>query len=256
MLYPMKDKTAVSTALCLLQVCTLIGFPKILQSDNGKEFINELIRILVEEGGFEHRTITAYNARANGAAERAVQTVKRGVIKMTEGRRQDWDIYVPAVQYALNLKVTARHGSTPFSLMFARHPNGFRDYSSTLDLTSFFEGERYRNHLQKLTKVLFPAISEKVKAYNKARIEQISKIRSFPEGSFVMAMNKTRNNKFEAAYKGPFKVLRRNKGGAYVLQDTDGNAMHRNFTPSELKLISHEPDETNKSFEVEKILDH
>ena len=71
-----------------------------------------------------------------------------------------------------------------------------------------------------------------------------------------MAVNHTRGNKFEPAYEGPYKVLHRNKGGAYMLQDTDGNTMNRNFTPSELKLISHKPDENNPSFVVEKILDH
>ena len=71
-----------------------------------------------------------------------------------------------------------------------------------------------------------------------------------------MAVNHTKGNKFEPTYEGPFKVIRRNKGGAYILQDTDGKTMHRNFTPSELKMISHEPDTTDPSYEVEKILDH
>jgi len=252
----MQDKTAVSTAMSLLKMCTILGFPKILQSDNGKEFVNQVINALTENSGIEHRLITAYHPQANGVAERYVQTAKRAIVKMTMGRNEDWDLYVPAIQYAINLKVTARHGSTPFSLMFARTPNGFSDFTATTDLTHNFDGEGYHKRLQQFTDTLYPAINERVAAYNKARIEQTNKERSFPIGAYVMAYNKLRRNKFEAAYKGPYKVLRRNTGGAYVLQDTDGNAMHRNFTPSELKLISHEPENESPSYEIDRIIEH
>ena len=38
---------------------------------------------------------------------------------MTEGRSAHWDIYTPTVQYFIHNKVSARTGSTLFSLMFA-----------------------------------------------------------------------------------------------------------------------------------------
>ena len=135
----------------------------ILQSDNGREFVNEVITALTDNSGMEHRLITEYHPEGNGVAERHVQTVKRGVIKMTEGRSADWDIYAPAVQYFINNKVSARTGSTPFSLMFARQPNGFRDFRGTTDLTAHFEGGAYRERLQKLTDAIYPVLNEKMK---------------------------------------------------------------------------------------------
>jgi hypothetical protein len=75
--------------------------------------------------------ITAYHARANGAAERMVQTSSQAVYKVLEGRTIDWDLHIPAVQLFINMKITRRHGSTPYSLMFARQPNQFEDYSNT-----------------------------------------------------------------------------------------------------------------------------
>lgn len=256
LLKPITDKTAVTVATTVLEITCTFGFPKILQSDNGTEFVNSLIKIIKTTAGFEHRLITPYHPQANGVAERYVQSTMRSIRKSTDGVRKDWNLYVYPTMLALNLKVAARHGSTPFSLMFARTANGFQNFTASLNLTGNFDGEGYVKELENLTKIVFPAIEAKVQAYIDARMKDKTKEKSFPPGAYVMAVNKTRQNKFEAAYEGPFKVMRRNKGGAYILQDTDGTTLGRNYTPGELKIISHDPDTMEKSYAIEKIVDH
>lgn len=86
--------------------------------------------------GFEHQLITPYHLQANRVAERWVQQAMRVIKKMTNGVRRDWDLYVLPTMYALNMKVSARHGSTPFSLMFARTANGFGNFLGTTNLTN------------------------------------------------------------------------------------------------------------------------
>ncbi|PRP77006.1 putative Reverse transcriptase [Planoprotostelium fungivorum] len=117
-LRPMVDKTSATTVTHLIDYCTIFGFPRILQSDNGTEFVNGLMTILKETAGFDHRFITPYHAAANGTAERWVQNALNVIRMMIDGARHDWDLYVPSTQYALNVKIAARHGSTPFSLTF------------------------------------------------------------------------------------------------------------------------------------------
>lgn len=146
----MTDKTAVTTAFCLLRMCSTIGFPKVLQSDNGTEFVNDVIVALTENSGIDHRLITPYHPQANGVAERFVQTVKRLIIKMTDGKNSDWDVYAPSTQYFINCKVTARTGSTAFTMMLGRTPNGFKNYEGTVDLSQPFDWRGYLNRLQQL----------------------------------------------------------------------------------------------------------
>jgi hypothetical protein len=57
-------------------------------------------------------------------------------------------------------------------------------------------------------------------------------------------------------YEGPFKVLKRNAGGTYVLQDSTGALLSRNSPPDHLKLISYAPDSNSQSYEVQAIVNH
>ncbi|KAF7720399.1 hypothetical protein EC973_009409, partial [Apophysomyces ossiformis] len=56
---------------------------------------------------------------------------------------------------------------------------------------------------------------------------------------------------------GPYTVLRRTQGGSYVLQDETGTLMARDYTPSELKLISHDDIvPADELYEVQAIIGH
>ena len=54
-----------------------------------------------------------------------------------------------------------------------------------------------------------------------------------------MIQDELRSSKMQPRYTGPFKVLRRNRGGAYELQCNDGSVYTR--PPHRLKLIRQEP---------------
>src|SRR5262249_25592840 len=125
------DKCMETIAALWLDIFTTFGFPKIIQSDNGTEFVNQAVAKLVEASKVDHRLISPYHPRANGVAERAVKTVIATITKLLTGVKNQWDAYVPFVQYCLNQKVAERHRHRPFSVMFGRQANGFADFSGT-----------------------------------------------------------------------------------------------------------------------------
>ena len=96
------------------------GRPRIIQSDNGSEFANLGIASLMTAAGIDHRRVSAYYPQANGAAERAIRTVKETLRAVIHGDTGHWPDHLAEVQYAHNTSVNRRHGSTPFSLFFAR----------------------------------------------------------------------------------------------------------------------------------------
>jgi hypothetical protein len=66
----MPDKASHTIALALRSTLSPFGRPKIIQSDNGTEYVDEIIRKFTEVSSIDHRLITAYHSRSNGIAER------------------------------------------------------------------------------------------------------------------------------------------------------------------------------------------
>ncbi|KAG0922488.1 hypothetical protein G6F26_013671 [Rhizopus arrhizus] len=66
-----------------------------------------------------------------------------------------------------------------------------------------------------------------------------------------------RTSKLSPLYEGPYIVVRKTQGGSYVLKDEQNELLHREYVPSELKIVS--IDETaieDEYYDVEDIRDH
>lgn len=128
-LRPLRTTAADIVARELWSLFCTFGLPKIMQSDNGSEFVNEIVRALVKLTGIDHRFISPYSPRADGKVERAIGTVMSVIKKELHGRSVDWPLFVPFAQLAFNHKVTTLTGSSPFVLMFGRALNELKDYT-------------------------------------------------------------------------------------------------------------------------------
>ena len=80
---PVSRKTAEETLKALVdRVFTIHSLPSILRSDNGPEFVNELIAAFTSYAGIRHIRVLPYNAPANGRAESAVKRTQDLLIKL------------------------------------------------------------------------------------------------------------------------------------------------------------------------------
>lgn len=255
---PNKQSDTIVREL-ITQFCTF-GFPRYLQSDNGKEFVNSLIEKLAQATGFDQRLTTPYHPRANGVAERYVQTTVRTLKKSIRGAAKDWDIFLPAVQLAINSKITKRHNTAPFNLMFARKMNAFKDYREEKGLPPVSPNE-WQQRIHEMETIVFPAISERVQAVIKAQKDQFDRkhyIVDFKEGDIVNVKVRERKGKLDSTeYEGPYTIVHKTKGGSYVLKNSNGDIEPRNYQPSVLKLISQdEVIPCDELYVVESILAH
>jgi len=261
LLRSIPNKSALIVARRLYEVFADFGIPRIVQSDNGTEFVNSVLKELKESCGFAHRFISSYHPQANGVAESHVKLAKQLLTKHVQGDWSEWCHFIPMVQLSLNNRVTARHGSTPFSLMFARRMNDPVDYrdSSSQPLTE----EQMIERNAKLASILYPAIEEvnrshSAKMANDFQISHRILEDGFPIGAMVMKKVDTIAAKSNAKFEGPFKVLEKTKYGTYVLLDRT-NALYQKRVPADhLKLIS-VPEEYLKDddhYEVEAIVAH
>ena len=171
----LKQKTAESVARTLWEIFTIIGVPRVLQSDNGTEFKNEIVAALTRLEGIEHRFISPYNPRADGKVERSVKTVKETVNKLMLGATCYWHLHLPFVQYAYNNKVQSLTGSTPFSLMFGRSANSSTNYE--FDEEGMLRDiDEWKKHQEEIFSLIFPAVSvrrSQEQSKSRARVDKL-----------------------------------------------------------------------------------
>ncbi|CAF3516230.1 unnamed protein product [Rotaria sp. Silwood1] len=137
--YPLKTKEAEPVAEKLLQQFYLFGAPRILQSDNGKEFVAKVIRdlkktwpdLIIINGRPRH-------PQTQGLVERGNQTLESALGKwMESNNRKDWSngayihalttIYkrllslgLPQVIYSINTSSAKSTDKSPYEVVFGQ----------------------------------------------------------------------------------------------------------------------------------------
>lgn len=244
---PLRDKSMESVARAMYEVFALFGPPKIIQSDNGTEFVNEAMAKLAKAAGVDHRLVAAYNPRANGVAERFVKTVKDTLHKKLAGALGRWDDALPGVTMAINAKDARITGTAPFTLFFGRARNRWDDY--TLQEITITDGPRRTEadaarevaaQLDAVREAVTPVVRDAVTARQRKQNDKLDNSRKliteeFPPGSLVML-----DNPFGTTPRrvGPFLVVRRNRGLTYTLQDLNRRTLERHFPVSQLSFVA------------------
>jgi transposase InsO family protein len=239
----LKGKAMDSVAFALWTIICEFGTPRILQSDNGSEFVNRVIAQLCETYGIEHRLITPYHPRANGLVERMNKEASRMLKKLMIGATELWDRHLPSIMLALNARHLGRVGATPFSLMFARPFAGFENFTS-MALAVDPEvalANLVGNHAE-FRGIVLPGVQLRTAKVRQDRIEHFNSsanvVQQLAVGDRVYAMDVTRSSKWDPVYEGPFTVAEVHPGGAYSLTDMTGDLLKRRFALSMLKKVS------------------
>ena len=245
----LHNKTMECVARALWEIISEYGTMKILQSDNGTEFVNQVMHELTNMYGIDHRLITPYLPRANGLVERKNKEIVRSLRKQMKGAAGPWHKNLPAIQLALNVKTTDRTKSAPFTLMYGRPFNEFWDYSHTesiIDTTALID--QRLQHWQHMHDIVYPAttaITRQLQTQQRDTSDaQRNLVSPIPVGSSVMAIDATRASKWDPVYEGPFVVAQRHPGGTYTLQDATGAMLERRRTIDMLKIIPPQHDQS------------
>ena len=262
-LRPLKSNTAEAVARKLWKIFCTLGLPKIIQSDNGSEYVNDTLRALVKITGLDHRLISPYNPRADGKVERSIGSVMQIIKKLLHGSEKHWPLFVPFAQLSFNRKVTNLTGSSPFSLMFGRAPNEIKDYSH--EPATEISLDDWKSHQEKIVSLIYPGIGDRILRSKDKMIQTLNKHRhtllseKIPAGATVMLKDPVRKDKFEPKYIGPYTVVRRSHNGRFVLKDATGDLLDRHVPIDQLKIISRaarRKDASGDVFEVKDVIDH
>jgi len=122
-LIPIKDLTAEVTADAIIQIIGRYGKPCGIQSDNGTQFVNQIIDQLNKLLDIEHSKTHAYSHEENGIVERVNREVMRHLRDILFDIRifENWFKYLPFVQRIKNSEIHSATGVAPASLVFGNN---------------------------------------------------------------------------------------------------------------------------------------
>ena len=112
------------------------GCIKIQINDQGREFVNEVSSTLHKMTGVNQRVTSAYHPQANGLCERQNRLIKDSLIKVLNGKPEEWLYIIDGVLFAHRVSIHKSTKYSPFYLMYNRHPILLIDVKYDLDAGS------------------------------------------------------------------------------------------------------------------------
>jgi len=234
-LKPLPDQSAKSVAEALLDAFSLMGFPKIIASDNGAAFVSEMMTQLKDSWHFDQRFGASYNPRAQGIVERMGGSVGALLNKLRHERYADWEALLPAVQITLNTRADAPGKMSPFEMMFSRSQAEFVDYSAA---EPKFDPLDWSRRVDFVKNELLPVVLHRRRdtlAKSRARFDASHATGGdLPVGTNVMARIQ-RPDKGQPPWNGTFQVAGQD-GAGYILKDKKGKQIKRRVPRDQLKV--------------------
>jgi len=235
-LYPAKDTTAVVAALALLQHFGTFGCPSQILSDNGTQFVNNLIEEFLKLCDVEHLTTLAYSKEENTIVERANKEVMRHLRAIIFEKKSitDWWKYLPIVKRIINATPVASTGVAPARLLFGESIDLQRNMfvlpsQKNIDgEISVSLSEWAANMLKTQEAILKSAQQVQKKKDDKHMADAAPERTEYPIGSHVLVeypttrMSLKTPTKFHTNLKGPLRVIKFDKND-YTLLDLTNN---------------------------------
>ena len=272
-LYAAPDATAIAAATALLQHMGRYGCAHQILSDNGSQYVNEIISKFTELVGTEHVRTLAYSHEENSIVERANKEVIRHLRAMLFDKniKHQWSDTLPFIQRIINSAYESSINTTPASLLFGNAINldrgiimPFAQTTGTTHLSGWVA------NMIRAQQAALQASKEFQLAKDQQHMANYSALRTeFEPGTYVLisypisrhstgATNKLKLNK-----KGPMKVLT-HQGNTYTVENlvtrkqekyhvTQLSTFHIDETRLDAAAVANHDDGVEV---VEQILDH
>jgi len=233
---------------------------KKLLSDQGTEFLNNLIEEFLKLNNVEKRTTSSYHPACNGKNEKTNGVLTRALRKHAELDPSNWDLMLEFVTIAYNTREHSITGVAPYTGVFGLVCNHFDSYIN--------DESTQRNRENNIRRIqnLFENIQEEVKVNRCEYQTRQKKIQDnnhqvtnkpFEIGQLVTIKSLKIQNKLQPKYNGIFKIVEITSHGNYKLENENGEILRNSYFHSRLKPVNNEIDlEEEEHCEVEKILKH
>ena len=230
-LYPVKDTTAKECLPAVLKHVGTFGVPCQILTDNGTQFVNEVIEELFKIIGTQHLTILPYSKEENAIVERANKEVMRHLRGMIFAHNEiaQWsDHYVPLVQRIMNTYRSSSNEAVPAQLLFGNAIN--LDRGIFLPQTAITDNRialsDWAGKMLSTQDYFIKQAERQQRRKDELHIEKADPRRTvYNNGDYVLVeyqsnsiMPRKAPNKFLPNLRGPFRVIGRDQD-RYTLQN-------------------------------------
>ena len=249
--FPLSSTNSVTLAEILTDmVICRYGVPEVIHSDQGANFVSEVIQTLCLNLGITRTQTTAYHPQGNGQVERFNRTLESMLSKVASENQRNWDENLQKVLFAYRTAVHDSTGYTPFLVMFGRSPNlpvdvmlgRYREDSGS-------SVPKYVQRTRALMKAAFSDVHKRIKKSHykqKGVADQRCVVYEFQVGDrvwlYVPAVRTGQTKKLASLWRGPYTVIDKLNAVNYRIQLMGGNktlVVHHN----RLKLCKSNPTE-------------
>ena len=115
---PLKEHTAENVAKALTTVFSRFGFALEILSDQGSDFMSEIMHHFLQEFDIKQIRTSPYHPQTNGSCERFHRTMKSMIRAFTEKFENEWDECLPWILFAYREIPVESIGFSPFELVF------------------------------------------------------------------------------------------------------------------------------------------
>ena len=243
----LRSTEAETVANALFEICSRIGFPEVLTSDNGTNFSSKTFEAFLSLLKVRHLRTSVYHAQSNGVCERYNGTLKRCLRRLAMDDPRHWDRCLPALLFAYRDSTHSSTGYSPFELIYGHQVRGPLEFLKECWESEKVDEEdrdvhkyiiRMRRRLSTSCRLALESIKSS-QVRNKELFDRHARRRLLRPGDQVLLLLPTDVRKLLLQWKGPYVVVKRHDADHYSLSV---NGTERRYHINQLKLY-HPPGE-------------
>ncbi|XP_027865809.1 uncharacterized protein LOC114140258 [Xiphophorus couchianus] len=218
--YPLRSLQVKHIVRCLVDLFSRVGIPKEILTDQGTNFMSQVMKTLYDQLGVKGIRTTPYHPETDGLVERFNGTLKQMLRKFIDDAGKNWDKWLPFLLFAYREVPQASTGFSPFELLYGRQVRGPLDMlkenwvagvasgsseaASPTNIISYIL--QMRDNLEKYREQVKDHM-EKAQHKQKVWYDRRARERELKTGQKVLVLLPSGPSKLLAKWQGPYTVV-------------------------------------------------
>ncbi|QNQ00124.1 Retrovirus-related Pol polyprotein from transposon 17.6 [Yarrowia lipolytica] len=215
------------------------GVPKTIVSDRDVKFVSKMWRTFQHRLGTKLKFSTANHPETDGQTERVNRDVRRLLRTYVQTRPDEWDEWLPVMEFAINSAVHSTTGYSPFEVNYGFVPDGPAYESTFMMDRPHHQMDEWLEKMKTVQGEVRDRIVE-MQGAQEARVNQHRRDVSVKVGDMVLVhrkayYNKGEDSKMHDVFFGPYRALKQVYDNAFEVALPPESKRHRNINVQFLK---------------------